>query len=265
MDDTEVGKAVVQRFYTIEGYLRREISSEIGSLSDFAIGANGDYEGTSQNRRVETRYEYDAAGNQTSVTRAFGTSQSQTEYSYYDLADRRIALVDATGVLGTFSYDGNGKLESQRRYADPTNGSTGGNLSASSINSAFLTSLGVSPDANRDLITSFAYNELNLLETQTQNVSSAHGGNRTTRYYYDVLGNLTQKVAPGPGAGLATLLNYDAAGRNIQTITPDGAQTFIEYNTFGFKTRTWTGGDPSAAAPAKRPQRPKSLWASLES
>ena len=43
--------------------------------------------------RVSTRFAYDAANNLIATTRAAGTAEASTEYSYYDANNRRIALV----------------------------------------------------------------------------------------------------------------------------------------------------------------------------
>ena len=245
-------KAVVTRFYTVEGYLEKELSGRIYSIDPSSSGANNDYAGAIDYLSSETRYTYDAAGNETSRTSAYGTPQAQTEFYYYDFADQRIAVIDATGALGTFTYNDNGKLVEQRRYAERVNGAAPSDDALTDTTVQSLANIGVSSSSTADLVTTFTYNALNLLATETKTVSTDHGGDRTTTYEYDAAGNLTRKVA----SGLTTLLNYDAAGRNIQSITPNGAYSFIEYNTFGFKTKVWTGGDPASSAPLPTPLSP---------
>src|SRR5262249_1951457 len=66
--------------------------------------------------RPTTTYTYDKAGNQLSNTSGAGTPQAITEYSYYDAANRRIAVIDAGRVLSTYRYDADGNVTSQKRF-----------------------------------------------------------------------------------------------------------------------------------------------------
>ena len=43
----------------------------------------------------------------------------QKEYEYFDAAGRRVAVIDANGVLSQYGYDASGRLTRSIRYANP--------------------------------------------------------------------------------------------------------------------------------------------------
>jgi YD repeat-containing protein len=216
----------VDKYYDAEGRLVREVSAPVGVY---------DYTGTvgASTVPVETRYTYNAAGNVTTKVLASGTAQAQTEYYFYNDLNQRTHVVSSNGVLATFVYDANGNLTEQRRYVNPVS----------------VTSSSTPPIAtgsSGDQIKRFAYNEVNLLESETTEMSS---GDIVSVYGYDGSGNLIQKIEDFGGENITSLLGYDAAGRINLTISPNGGQSSVAYNVFGLKAQATTGGDPNAQAP----------------
>lgn len=142
-----------------------------------------------------TTYEHDAQGNRVKMTNARGFS---TTYKY-DSLNRIIAEVDAKGGESKFDYDNAGNMISRI-------------------------------DAN-GVETRYIYNELDRvvqkIENFKPNTASTEDTNVTTKYEYDLHGNVVKMINP---RGFATTFKYDKAHRNIQVTDANGASYKIAYD-----------------------------------
>lgn len=219
----------VDRIYDDKGRLIEEVSPEIETFGN--------------NERVSTEFTYDANGNLIERVIAAGTAQAQTETYFYDAADRRVGTVIANGVVNTFSYDKNGNLTELKRYIDTVStaeiSQAGGDL-------ATLISQSVSNNSAVDQTTQFSYDAGNRLITETDLMDSGTSDDLIVSYRYDAKGNQTHKTDE---LGNVSETKYDAADRVSLTITPNGAYSYVEYNTSGLKTRSWTSGAAGVSAP----------------
>ncbi len=116
----------------------------------------------SNSERIITRYSYDAVGNETTRTRAADSVQAARDYSYYDGAGRRVAVIDSDHVLYTFSYDAMGNMTQQARSFNRVDASVDLNaLDGSTDFSALVTA-----NAN-DQVLAKAYDAANRLLSET--------------------------------------------------------------------------------------------------
>ena len=205
--------------------------------------------------RVVTRFAYDAAGNVTVKTLGYATitngvrsagASPRAEYSFYDAAGRRRAIVGADRVLSTFDFDSNGNLTSQRRYFVTV--SAGFNLASATlatVTNAALT--GVTPDGSRDEQTDFVYNAANRLISRSDEMDlGTTSDDLVTLSGYDEVGNLTWRTAPG---GDVSQTRFNAAGKAVETVSPNGSHSYVEYDTGGLKVRASIGGAAGSSAP----------------
>lgn len=138
--------------------------------------------GTAQSawdERVIT-YRYDAASRQVAVTWASALGgDARTTYSLYDADGRRTAQLDASGHLTETVYDAAGRVARTIAYAQAT-------ALADGVDPASCTLAQLRPQASVD--------------------------DRTTRYYYDGMG---QRVGELDAQGYLTVYGYDGAGRVV--------------------------------------------------
>ncbi|MCH2172720.1 hypothetical protein MK489_18250 [Myxococcota bacterium] len=127
--------------------------------------------------RVKTRYQYDARGNQISQTinyDAQDSSKGLSRYTYFDGADRAIAVVTEQRILSVKTYDTDGDLLSVTTYATPVADGVSLNdrilsgRTASGIRSEF----GVPADAQNDQTITYAYNAIGLKVRETRVMSA---------------------------------------------------------------------------------------------
>ncbi len=224
-DASAAGKVhVVDRYFDEQNRLVSQVSQEVGTEGGLS--------------RVTTTYAYDAVGNQISRTLADGEAEEQTEYYYYDAIGQRRAIVSSNRVLNTLSYDENGNVESRKRYINTVAGSV--DLTDTSFGAL---ETGIARDAAQDQESTYAYNRVNMLVSQTDVMQD---GDIVTSFEYDAAGNLTRKT---DAEGNVNRVAYNAFGRVIQTITATGGHSFVEYNVAGQQIKSWTGGDPDSTAP----------------
>lgn len=153
-----------------------------------------------------TTYDYDAANEQTSVTRP-DNAVSSTSYDSRGLA---ISRTSPLGRKTTYGYDDAGRLTS---VVAPD-----GNVAGCSCASQYTTTYSYDADGNRTKtvnalggVTDSTYDALGRL---TQTTVEELSGNRTTTYTYDADGNVVKTVDP---AGRTTTKSYDANTRLTQS------------------------------------------------
>ncbi|UUO05343.1 hypothetical protein M4951_18415 [Blastopirellula sp. J2-11] len=174
---------------------------------------------------VLTEFEYDEIGNRTKTTYAVGTADEAYTSATYDSNGSMLTETDELGNTTTYTYD-----DLKRRISITTADPDGpGPLSAT--------------------VTSYGYNSLGLLSTQSVN-------GRTTTYTYDSKGRLDTVTEEdpddaGPLTSPETSYTYDSDGNALTVTDPLGNIT----------TNTYTGGqltsvsqpDPDDAGPLSAP------------
>ncbi|WP_237057157.1 DUF6531 domain-containing protein [Microbulbifer sediminum] len=199
-----------------------------------------DNDGVQTRERVLTLYTYDGKGNQTSRTVAAGTSQEAAEYSYYDAADRKVAVINSDRVLHTYSYDENGNLTQRKRYYNAVD--AGVNLAALSGDTAFETLVAAHTN---DQATTMGYDAGNRQTSETDLMDAANDADDITKTIrYNARGEQTWAQ---DGDGFVTEMAYDAAGRINKNISPDGTGSSIQYDAAGNQTLVYTGEIDSVA------------------
>lgn len=161
---------------------------------------------------VTTRYEYDAVGN---LVRTVDPRGNATTHEY-DAAGRRVKTVDPLGQATRQVYDANGNLTDS-----------------------------VDPEGR---VTHRGYDVLDRLAEQIDNYQPSappsSDANVTTRFEYDLVGNLRRRIDP---RGNATEYEYDAAHRPRAIIDPEGHVTRHEMDRVGnLVRRIDPNGHPTA-------------------
>ncbi|RRR75351.1 MAG: hypothetical protein EI684_04860 [Candidatus Viridilinea halotolerans] len=143
-----------------------------------------------------SRYGYDAMSNLVSMTNPRGF----TSTFGYDAANRLVSVTDALQQTTQFSYDANSNLVAQR---DP-----------------------------EGIVTAYRYDALDRLEELVQNersdASTSSTQNVTTRFAYDLAGNL--RFVYDPRGTYVTEHQYDADLRRVQTLDAEGGVTSLSYD-----------------------------------
>ncbi len=162
-----------------------------------------------------TRYTYNAFGQQVQAA-TLADAQSNTwatSTSYYDQDGRKTATVNALGYVSTQAYDAEGNVTRIAEYATATSNWT-------------PVSLTLPTGSADDRVTSFAYDRLNRMTSQTLvNIQFSDGtndaangtrsrGDATTSYGYDAVGNRTSVT---DALGGTTYTYFDAMGRTTAT------------------------------------------------
>ncbi|WP_109807729.1 RHS repeat protein [Sphingosinithalassobacter portus] len=196
-----------------------------------------------------TSYQYDAAGNVVLTTDPNGG----TTYSWYDKRNHETARLDAEGYLTKWSYDPDGNVVSERRYATRWTGTVStASAPAVSTNGA-------------DRVTTFTYDKAGNRTSETRasvasyTINSSTGAltlrsganaNSTIEYTYNGLGQVLTKTEATDETSSYT---YDSAGRltsearssfsdGSTTVTPT---TSYRYDGLGNLTRVTQAGSGS--------------------
>lgn len=217
-------------------------AAAFGSLpaSACTLGAEGGYGPD----RI-TKMNYDAAGQVTTVTTGFGTSNAVavTSTTYTDNGRVR-TVADGASNLTTFEYDGFDRLF-KVRYPSPSTPGTSSttdfeqraydaNSNVTSVRARNGQTIILTPDnlnrvALKDLPGTedvyFSYDNQNRLLTAAYDSQTGPGIVHT----YDALGRLNTRTAFGRTLDYA----YDAAGRRTRVTHPDGFYAEYSYNPAG--------------------------------
>ena len=166
---------------------------------------------------ITTGYQYDAAGNVVVETDAEGGSV----FSFYDRAGRKTAQVDKEGYVTRWSYNAEGNVVGEHRYATQTSGAAVGTLP-------------LPPASGADRITEFGYDRIGnrWFERRlgVEAVSVAGGtiqsATQASTIYYDYngLGKITRK---SEATGDTTNYTFDAMGRLLEERHP----SFLDQST----------------------------------
>jgi RHS repeat-associated protein len=178
-----------------------------------------------------TRYDYDDAGNLSSITCADGT----VEYYGYDGSGNPTGWTNRRAHMIAYTYNDRGQL-TQKTYPDDSTityayDDTGRLIAASDARGTTT----LEYDANNDWLTKITYPEGRYLQ-----FSYDEAGRRlqmvdqdgfTVNYQYDAAGRLAG-LTDGSGAMVVTYA-YDAAGRLVREDKGNGTYTTYEYDAAG--------------------------------
>ncbi len=217
------------------------------SVTD-AAGRTTDYRYDQLSQLVETRQaETDVVA--TLNNNAVTTRARPTTRNYFDLLGRLIATRDANGNLDRVTRNAAGQTivethadTGQRRFTYDAFGNQVeianelGLRTRNTFNGAnFLTQMqrevvsnGFGTAGPNDIVVdNYDYDESGRRITET------NGENETTRYYYDLHGNVRQRRTP---LGRNTTYEYDLQGRKTREVNPIGGQLTWAYTHFGKMT-----------------------------
>ncbi|MFV9505624.1 MAG: RHS repeat-associated core domain-containing protein [Oscillochloridaceae bacterium umkhey_bin13] len=192
----------------------------------------------SNDTNVTTQFAYDRVGNLLSLTDANGTLTSFT----YDVLDRLVRQETAAAQVTTYGYDALGNLV---KLTNPRGFSTSFSYDAAnrlaSVSDALQQTTSFGYDANGNLVsqtdpngivTAYRYNALDRLEALVQNErpgeSASSTQNVTTRFEYDLAGNL--RFVFDPRGSYVTEHAYDADLRRVRTRDAEGGVTSFDYD-----------------------------------
>ncbi|AXQ28043.1 LysM peptidoglycan-binding domain-containing protein [Solimonas sp. K1W22B-7] len=173
---------------------------------------------------LTTRYEYDAAGNQTKLTNA---ANAITEMAYDSLGRLTSMVVDtADKKLATvYTYDNLGRSKTVSEGIQATGSSGAWNISAAPAR-----------------ITAYLYDGAGWLVSQTVDAGSGTNPatgvaylNLVTQYSYDKLGNAFRKT---DATSKVWSYAYDELGRKVFDVDPLGSLTEYRYDNWGRLTDT---------------------------
>ncbi|MDD5336393.1 MAG: hypothetical protein PHS32_21855 [Rhodoferax sp.] len=181
---------------------------------------------------------------------------------YYDALGRQIALRDANGHLNTQTYDQNGLLIRENHadggvvtYSyDAFGQKTSSTDAVGKVTQYNYDLLGrllstVRPVADvysvnsfnvRELVASKAITTTNSYDQAGRLLSSSNGNAETTRYRYDLRGNVVETDLPmdnvTPGVRYRSQAAFDTQGRKIADVDANGLMATWSYDYFGALT-----------------------------
>ena len=238
-------------------YLQTDVQDALGYVTTYLNDASGRLTGvlspTTGGVRLETRYEYDADGNVTSITEDPAGLNRVTTLGY-DAQGNLLSTRDSLGNTVTRTYNSNNQLLSEVRYVVPDADGAGTGQPGTPLTTRYVYDgehhlrFAISADGR---VTEHQYNAagqrtvtFNYLgatyttATSTESELNTWAGTRrgsTERidYGYDFRGNVSSistwnaVTSSGAGSGTASISRfvYDQRGRLLQTIDPRGETT----------------------------------------
>lgn len=184
-----------------------------------------------------TRLAHDAAGRQTSDTRAWGVAGQQAVYATYTYSNDNLPLTvkDAQNNLTTMTYDGHNRLV---RQAFPVP-AVGANVSSATDYETYA----YDADGRRTQIRQRDGSTIASTYDALGRLTLKDFSGATTQdigYRYDLLGR-TLSARYGGGVGVGPTFTYDTPGR-LLTETSDGRTLSYQYDQADNRTRiTWSG------------------------
>jgi YD repeat-containing protein len=203
---------------------------------------------------LDTIYTYDANGNVVKAT----NSRGHDTYSYYDRLGRKTAQVDPVGHVTTWTYNSEGNVLTERRYAKRF------------VDTPELAAAPSVAEHDDDRITQYTYDTVGNRLSEKRLGVKVHDGSggtlplpvtATIRYTYNGLGQVRTKEE---AAGDTIIYAYDGGGRlltekkasftdhNGNTVTP---MVDYRYDGLGALVRTVAAGATGSADPPSRVTR----------
>lgn len=186
--------------------INRLKTTSIGNV--FAGSWNGSTGVTPATQTVTSTLDYDAAGNVIKATDPSGNAV----YAYFDRLGRKVAQVDAENYITTWTYDAEGNVKTEARYATRY---TGTPVAGGAVPS-------VSADATNDRVTDFTYDRNGRRLTEARagvkiaSVNATSGAitesiaTSSIAYTYNGLGQVLSKAE---ATGDTVTYSYDQTGR----------------------------------------------------
>ncbi|HEX8232616.1 MAG TPA: hypothetical protein VF559_04630, partial [Caulobacteraceae bacterium] len=163
------------------------------------------------------------------------TDQDRVERSLYDKAGRLVYSIDALNYVTKFTYDGDGRVTEERRYA----------TKVTVDDTVTLDNISVTAVASKDVVNTYAYDTAGRLTGETRALGATSEG--TTGYQLDALGNRVKVTDPNQNAGY---FYYDGAGRLVMQVDPENYVTETRYYASGAVLQVKRYETPLASAPA---------------
>ncbi|WP_194924209.1 DUF6531 domain-containing protein [Catenulispora pinisilvae] len=228
----------------------RTVTDPLGNQTTTDYNSLGQLDWTKDALQGQTKYGYDTAGNQTSVTTPRGNTTATPDPKYttasvFDLAGHKVSQTTPQGDKTTWAFDKDGRVSSTidpRGYAagvsDPTVYQTTYSYDAAGNQSAITDPLKnttattydadnrviAATDALKKSTTTYAYWPNGAVETVTDPLQHA------TSYTYDQVGNLTTRVDANTHT---TTYGFDSARKLRQVTDPSGHGTTYVYDADG--------------------------------
>ncbi|NKZ39876.1 LysM peptidoglycan-binding domain-containing protein [Oleiagrimonas citrea] len=193
-----------------------------------------------------TIYRYDAASRQVAETVASAlTGTSRTTSWLYDADGRRVAQLDASGYLTETVYDSAGRVQRTVAYAQAVALPDGADPTTFPLAQ-------LRPQTHAaDRTTRYYYDGLGqrigMLDAEGYLTAYAYDGDgrevSQTRYANELTGHETEDFAAlqalaAKGAARQTQRNYDAQGRLVETVNAEGTHTKYAYDANGWLLST---------------------------
>ncbi len=200
---------------------------------------------TDQAKHV-TQYTYNAAGQEASVTTAYGTADAATTTFGYDAAGNQNKVTDANGSATQTTYDAAGRVLSVTNQADQSTSYTyndAGQVLSTTDGNGFTTSY------TRDVrgrITSTLYPDGTTssatYDGMGRTLTATDQDGNTTTSTYDPLGELLTVALPtvtvnGNPVSPTTTYSYDADGNLLKVVDANQHATTYSYNALNQLTQ----------------------------
>lgn len=165
---------------------------------------------------LATLYEYDARNNVVKTT----DPASRSVYSYYDRLNRKIAEIDGANYRTDWSYNGDGNVLEEKRYA----------TAASTVSGTETPPATQTLSTDHDRITQFTYDTIGRRLTETRldvdvfnsSTGGVTGADAQIVYTYNALGQVLSKQE---ASGDQISYTYDDAGR----LRREQRSAFVDY------------------------------------
>lgn len=209
--------------YTYDNMNRVKTSVVVGVRNAVYVG--GALSVDASNVNLTTTYDYDANGNVILVTAPDLTKT----YSFYDKLGRKTDQIDAGLYRTKWSYDANGNVLSEHRYANAQ--------SSAPSTPGGAPPLAPTADTANDRVTSFTYDKLGQRLSETRAAVLVHNGtggqtssSSVVTYTYNGLGAVTSKTE---AIGEKIIYEYDRIGRLVREKRTLSGQTHLYADAFG--------------------------------
>jgi RHS repeat-associated protein len=234
-----LGREAVKTEYDEKGRLKKTSNSGGNSIT-FDYDPANSIQTVKDGAGNPTTYEYDTRGN---VIRVIDATNSTTRMEYDD-NNRVIKTIDPNNLVTTYTYDARGNLTSKSETycgcPGVVPGSTNYTYNGLGQQTSIILPTGASifqdydsrgnlltmRDGKGSVIISYTYDSQG-------NVTSETSDGSTTRYLYDIRGNVIETI---DADGTSTKTEYDANNRLTKMIEADGSISTFTYDKEGRQT-----------------------------
>ena len=216
---SKTGEAVDITLFKVSNSAQPDIKNKISVLAQVA----------------KESYQYDAFGNQILKIDANGAKT----FSYYDNNSRKIAEINAEGLLTQWSYDAAGQITRLAAYQTPVSlpAQAGGNLPAVPTGNVRISQYAYDKVGRQTLVVT---PDIYSYEYDINGVGGLAKKTAVENKYYDANGNLIRVV---DAKGNSSYFYYDKLGRKVLTVDNAGYVTKWSYDydaTNNLNTQTET-------------------------